>query len=65
MLFKDKTGGEKLLSIWWLFTIAMVGAGIVFGVSMFYSAEIDVRNVEAEILSNKILDCFFVAGNFK
>ena len=62
MLFKDKTGGEKLLSIWWLFTIAMVGAGIVFGVSMFYSAEIDVRNVEAEILSNKILDCFFEQG---
>jgi len=51
-----------LLSIWWLFTIAMVGAGIVFGVSMFYSAEIDVRNVEAEILSNKILDCFFEQG---
>jgi len=62
MLLRNKIGGEKLLSIWWLFTIAIVGTGIVFGVSMFYSAEIDVRGVEAEILSNKILDCFFEQG---
>ena len=62
MLLKNKKAGEKLLSIWWLFIIAMVGIGIVFGVSMFYSAEIDVRKVEAEILSDKISDCLFEQG---
>ena len=62
MLLRNKTGGEKLLSIWWLFTIALVGAGIAVGVSMFYSAEVDVRNVEAEILMNRISDCIFEQG---
>ena len=62
MLLNNKIGGEKLLSIWWLFIITMVGIGIVFGVSMFYSAEVDVRKVEAEILMDRILDCLFEQG---
>jgi len=62
MLLKNKKAGEKLLSIWWIFIITMVGIGIVWGVSMFYSAEIDVRNVEAEILMNRISDCLFEQG---
>ena len=62
MLLRNKKAGEKLLSIWWLFIIAMVGTGIVFGVSMFYSAEIDVRKMEAEILNDKISDCLFEQG---
>ena len=62
MWFRNKIGGEKLLSIWWLFIITMVGIGIVWGVSMFYSAEIDVREVEAEILMDRISDCFFEQG---
>lgn len=62
MLLNNKIGGEKLLSIWWLFIITMVGIGIVFGVSMFYSAEVDVRKVEAEILMDRISDCLFEQG---
>ncbi len=62
MLLKNKIGGEKLFSIWWLFIITIVGTGMVWGVSMFYSAEIDVRNVEAEILMDRISDCLFEQG---
>jgi len=62
MLFRNKKGGEKLLSIWWIFTIAIVGAGIAFGVSIFYSAEVDVKNVEAGIFADRISDCFFEDG---
>jgi len=62
MLLEDKTGGEKLLSFVWIVVIVMIGGGIAWGVSMFYSAEVDVRNVEAEILADRISDCFFEQG---
>ena len=61
-IFKNKTGGEKLFSFVWLFTIAMVWLGVAYGVGMFYSADVDVRSVEAEILVDRISDCFFEQG---
>lgn len=57
-LLKNKTGGEKIFSIWWFATLIIIGVGIVVGVLIYYSADIDVRTVEAEILSEKIIDCF-------
>ena len=62
MLLMDKIGGEKLFSFVWLFTIAMVWLGVAYGVGMFYSAEVDVRSVEVEILADRISDCFFEQG---
>ncbi len=62
MLLMDKIGGKKLFSFVWLFTIAMVWLGVAYGVGMFYSAEVDVRSVEAEILADRISDCFFEQG---
>ena len=62
MLLMDKTGEKKLMSFVWIFVIAIVVAGIGYGVSVFYSAEVDVRNVEAEILMDRISDCFFEQG---
>ena len=64
----NKRGGEKLLSIWWFAVIAIVGAAVVGVVWMYYSAEIDVRGIEADILVNKIARCLnydgYVDGNF-
>jgi len=54
--------GDKLLSFWWLFVLMIVGGGVVIGVGLFYSAEVDVRDVEAEILNDKILDCIIEEG---
>ena len=56
-LFLNKFGGEKILFIWWFLVLAVVAGGIAIGVFMFYSAPLDVREVEAGILSNKIYDC--------
>jgi len=53
----NKAAAEKLLSIWWFFVIALIGVGIVAGVLIFYSADIDARAIEADILSNRILFC--------
>src|SRR3989344_8468038 len=55
-MLKDKRG-EKLLSIWWFLSLVLVGGGIVLGVLLFYSAPVDVRVHEADILSERVLDC--------
>ncbi len=59
---KNKRGGEKLISIWWLIMLAIVGVGITAGVLIHSSANIDVRELEAGILSEKISDCIFENG---
>jgi hypothetical protein len=53
----NKTGGEKLLSMWWIFVLVIIGAGIVLGVLIYHSKEINVNEVEAEVLGEKIIDC--------
>ena len=60
--FRNKKGGEKLLSVWWFFVLTIVGVGIVVSVLMFYSAEEDTRSLESEILYNKIIDCIVDNG---
>ena len=54
--------GEKLLSIWWFFVIAVAATGITVGVLVYYSASIDMREAEAELLSEKIFDCVIEDG---
>ena len=57
-----KKGGEKIFSIWWFFIIAVVGLGIVIGVWIFYAADVDVRQVEAEMLYERIANCIIDNG---
>ena len=54
---KDRRGSEKLLSIWWFFVLVIIGGGIVIGLLIFYNADLDVRQVEADILTGKIMSC--------
>ncbi len=61
-IFNNKKAGEKLFSIWWFFVLAVVGVGIVAGVYIFYSADVDVREAEAGILYEKIADCIIEQG---
>jgi hypothetical protein len=53
----NKKAAEKLLSIWWFFVLLIVGGSIFVGVLMFYSADVDVRPLEAKILTERIYDC--------
>jgi len=54
-LFNKKA--EKLLTIWWFGVLAIIGAGIVLGTMLFFSAHIDIRQLEAEMISEKVADC--------
>lgn len=58
----NKQGGEKIFSIWWFFIIALVGLGIVMGVWIFYSADVDVRQAEADMLYERIANCIINNG---
>ena len=61
-LMSDKRGGEKYLSIWWFFVLAVIVGGIVIGVSAFNVADIDVKEIEADILANRVIDCVINNG---
>jgi len=59
----NKRGGEKLLSIWWFLVLGLVGMGIVLGVILFFSADINVKKIESEILTERILNCVIDQGS--
>lgn len=54
----NKLGDEKILSIWWFFVLALVAVGIASGVFMFYSAPLDIRELEAGIMADRVFYCF-------
>lgn len=53
----NKKGGEKLLSVWWFFVLIVIGGGIFIGVLIYYSVDINVNEIEADILAERILNC--------
>jgi hypothetical protein len=62
-LFKNKSGdGDKIFSIWWVVMFVIVLGGLVIGVFIFYSSQLDTRGVEAEILYTKIMECVSEGG---
>ncbi len=70
----NKLGTDKILSMYWFIILTLVAGGIFAMVYNFYGAPYDVRNIESEILAEKIADCisrgaiidseFFVEGAF-
>lgn len=53
---------EGVLSIWWISIMGIVAVGIVIGVLIFYSAKLDIRAEEADILVTRIADCIVQRG---
>lgn len=54
---KNKKAGERYLSFWMFLIWIIIIIGIVWGVAMFYSVKIDVRNIESETLAVRIINC--------
>lgn len=57
-----KKGSERVLSIWHFIVFGIIGLGIVAAVWLFYSAEVDVREIEILMLQNKLYDCVVEQG---
>lgn len=54
---KNKKGDEKIMSVWWFFVIVIVAGGTVFGVIIYFGADIDTRGIESRTLGEKINGC--------
>lgn len=56
---------EKLLSIWWIFVLVVIGGAVVIGVLIYFNAEINVKQMEADILSERIIRCLTENGHLR
>lgn len=53
----------NLLSVWWIFVLAVIAGGIVIGVSIYYSADVNINLIHSDILANKVSNCLIQNGN--
>ncbi len=60
----NKHADTKLLSIWWFAVLTVIAGGVIIGVTIFQSAKVDVRVLESDILSAKIINCVLDKGYF-
>ena len=61
----NKKAGERILSIYLFIIYIIVGIGIVSGVLIFKGSDLDVREIEADILSDRIIDCLVEQGRLR
>ncbi len=60
----NKKAGERILSIYLFIIYIIVSVGIVSGVILFRS-DLDVREIEAGILADKVIDCLVEQGKLR
>ena len=53
---------EKIISVYWFAILFLVAGGVYMMVASFYGKPYDIREVEANILSEKVADCISYAG---
>lgn len=58
----NKRANEQVMSLYWFAVLFIVAGAIAFMVVSFYGEPFDVRNVEANLLSNHIADCIASGG---
>jgi len=62
---KNNRADSKLISIWWFAVLFLIAGGIVAGTLLFYSRGIDVRALESNVLSDRVLNCLVKDGYIK
>jgi hypothetical protein len=58
----NKIGADKMISVYWFAILLLVAGGIFAMVYAFYQHPYDVRELEADIMINKIADCLSNKG---
>lgn len=58
----NKRGTDKLLSIYWFVILTLIAGGVFAMVYVFYGSPYDVREIESEILAERIADCISKQG---
>lgn len=60
--FLNKKGADKLLSAYWFMILTLIAGGVFAMAYNFYSVPYDVRDVEANIMADKVADCISYKG---
>lgn len=60
----NKRGADKILSVYWFVILTIVAVGVVAMVWLYYGSPYDVREMEANIMINRVADCLSKAGIF-
>ena len=58
----NKKGADKILSVYWFAILVLVAGGIVAMVTTFYGYPYDVREVETNLLTDKVANCISSQG---
>jgi len=64
-LLSNRKADERVLSIYLFIIYIIVGIGIVSGVILFYGSPLDVREREAGVLTDAVIDCLVDGGQLK
>jgi len=64
-MIKNKKAGERLLSIYLFIIYIIVIIGLVSGIINFKDSSLDVRNKEAGVLTDKVIDCLVEQGRLR
>jgi len=62
---KNKKGAEKIISIYWFAILFLVAGAVAAMVVIFYGEPYDVRELEADILTNSVANCLSEVGYLK
>jgi len=58
----NKKGADKIIAIYWFMVLILVAGGVFIMVYVFYHHPLDVRELEASVLSDKFADCLSTQG---
>ena len=58
----DKRGTDKILSIYWFAILVIVAGGVAGMVYFFYDSPYDIREIEANLMIDRIADCLSSQG---
>ncbi|HEB47020.1 MAG TPA: hypothetical protein ENI22_00955 [Candidatus Pacearchaeota archaeon] len=60
----NKKATDKIISVYWFAILFIVAAAIVYMVFVFYGEPYDVRELEANALTNHVADCLVLDTGF-
>jgi len=58
----DKRGTDKILSLYWFAILVIIAGGVAGMVYFFYDSPYDVREIEANLMIDRIADCLSSQG---
>ena len=58
----NKLGSDKIISVYWFVILFIVAAAIAYMVFAFYGKPYDIRELEANALTNRVADCLSEGG---